>query len=192
MDLALFDDFRAKAASGRRKEAAAALAAFIRSLDTLAKKRQFTDWLLDQRDARHMAQRYELRTDVLHPVLLEGYAKGDARSTYWLAMIPASPALTGGKSPLDLLKQCLSGDWEPARVRQSLLAELLRGFKYAVHEWPAGILEGADGASYEQCLSILGDVVLARELDADGRHTMFLDDFEGKVRLYQARLRRKT
>ena len=68
MDISLFKDFRAKAALGRRRDAAVSLGAFIRSLDTLAKKRQFTEWLLAQRDGRRMAQRHELRTDVVLPV----------------------------------------------------------------------------------------------------------------------------
>jgi len=192
MDISLFKDFRAELALGRRREAAVSLGAFIRSLDTLAKKRQFTEWLLAQRDGRRMAQRHELWTDVVLPVLLDGYAKGDACSTYWLAMINGNPWLTGGKTALDLLKQCLSSHWEPARVRQSLLAELLRGFEYAVHEWPSGILVSANGATDEQCNLIFSDVALARELDADGKHAAFLDDFEDKVRLYQTRLQRKS
>ena len=189
MDISLYEDFLAKAAQGRRKDASVSLGAFIRTLDTLVKKQHFTEWLLAQQTGRQRASRHELRTEVVEPALLDGYAKGDAWSTYWLAMVGA-PRLTG-KTRLDLLKQCLSSDWQPARVRQSLLSELLRGFQYAAHEWPAGILWSADGATDEQCNLILSDVGLARELDADSKHAALLNDFEDKVRRYQAHLKRK-
>ena len=52
MDISLFKAFRAKLALGRRRDAAVSLGVFVRSLDTLAKKRQFTEWLLAQRDGR--------------------------------------------------------------------------------------------------------------------------------------------
>ena len=191
MDISLFNDFRARAAQGRRKDAAAALRAFIRTLDTATKKQHFTEWLLAQQDGQRWASRHELKTEVVGPALLEGYAKGDARSTYWLAMIGVDPRLTGNKTRLDLLKQCLTSDWEPPRVRRSLLSELLRGFRYAAHEWPAGILWGADGATHKQCDVILSEVALARELDANGNNAVFLGEFEDKVRRYQARLERK-
>jgi hypothetical protein len=187
MDISLFDDFRAKLAQGRRREAATALDDFIGSFETSAEKQQFTRWLLAQPGGERAASRHELRSEVVLPVLLEGYARGDAWSTYWLAMIGAGSGLTGGKSKLDLLKDCLSAEWEPARVRGSLLAELLRGFEYAVHEWPAGILWGANGATGAQCHAILSDIELARGLDIGGKHAAFLNDFEDKVRSYLLR-----
>lgn len=189
MDVSLFNDFRAKLAQGRRRDAAVSLQAFIGTLDTSAKKQAFTKWLLSQPRGRDLASRHELKTEVVQPVLLQGYATGDAWSTYWLAMIVVDPRLTGNKTPLDLLKQCLSGDWEPNRVRQTLLVELLRGFKYAAHEWPAGILWSADGATEEQCGLILNDVALARELDGDAKNSAFLSQFEDKVQRYRSRLR---
>ena len=60
MDISLFKAFRAKLALGRRRDAAVSLGVFVRSLDTLAKKRQFTEWLLAQRDGRRDGERHEL------------------------------------------------------------------------------------------------------------------------------------
>jgi|SRR6185369_11112668 len=48
---------------------------------------------------------------------------------------------------------------------------LLNGLRYAVHELPAGILYGSDGASAKECAELLANLndfeVLSRELGRD-------------------------
>ena len=74
-------------------------------------------------------------------------------------------------------------------IRTSLLDCLISGFEYCEHEWPSGILFGTDGATAEECKLILDEVLLARELDVEGRLTEYLNTFETKVLLYQSTLR---
>ena len=187
MDLRLYDSYAALAAQGRRKEAGAALRAFVVSVTTLADKRRFTQTLL----ATHAFGR-GFRSELLHgvvlPALLEGYQRRDPWSLYWLAGVGVDPARVEGKGPIALLKDCLALDWEPERVRDTLLRELLAAFAYAAHEWPAGILSGADGATLAQCAQLMEDVRLARTLDRDGRHAAQLNEFEGKLDAYHRRL----
>lgn len=189
MDLGLYHEYAGLSAQGRRREAGVALRAFIASFNGLSEKQQFTAEFLEQHFGSGIPQRDELRQDVVLPALLDGYARRDPWSLYWLARVGVEPRLVDGKGPLDLLKECLALDWQPQRVRSLLLSELLRGFSYAAHEWPARILGGSDGATLAQCADMLADVHLARELDVQGHHATRLDEFESKVRAYRERLR---
>jgi hypothetical protein len=180
---------------GRKKEAKIAIRAFLNSFHTFSERQDFSKEFLERLHFDHPRYeqfrshiRHELYQEVILPVLLDGYRKKDPWSLYWLASTHVGSELVDDKAPLDLMKECFDLERGSTRVRNALLSMLLAGFEYSAHEWPSGILWDSKGATLSQCDEILSDIQLARELDADGRYSRELDDYERKIRAHRARL----
>lgn len=60
-----------------------------------------------------------------------------------------------------------------------------------IHEWPAGILYGADGATTDECKEILSVLDEVEELDEVGSHSNLLNDVRTKTQQYIERLDNK-
>jgi hypothetical protein len=177
---------------GRKAEAKAALGAFLASVEPADDTRGWVEAFLEGGDFGHRI-RHEIYERLVFPVLLQGYARGDAWSLRWLAKTannlyerPALHAQVDFKGERELLAEAYAR--EPTEeVRRLMLEADLRGFEYCQHEWPAGILYGPNGATMAECDELLRQVADARGLD-DGSNAPFLDAFEHKVREYRARL----
>jgi hypothetical protein len=192
MDPALYEQFTKLKKSGLKQEATAVLEAFIASFRTMDEKRQWVPGFLEQGDYG-LRIRHELYEAVVFPVLLEGYVRRDVWSLCWLAKTIQNVYADRGlfaqidyKGEWGLLREAY--DLSPTEeIKQSLLSTMLNWFGYSQHEWPSGILFGADGASLSECEKILRDVAFARTLDS-GANTDYLNEFESKVHAYQRRL----
>lgn len=180
--------------AGRRAEASAEIGLFVKSLETFDEKSSFVRWFLEH-EPQGQKIRHELYEHVIFPVLLDGYRRRDPWSLWWLAITAQN--LYGAKhlwhqvdgiTDFALLQELHGLSPNDDQVRIKLLERQMEWFQFCVHEWPAGILYGMDGATLEQCQEIADAVECAIQLDKEGRYTEFLADFSAKLRQYRARI----
>lgn len=93
----------------------------------------------------------------------------------------------GYLTELDLTQRLLELCPEDAWARQARVAPLRRWLSYTVHEWPSGILYGADGASLSECDKILSAVEELLYLDHSGDSIALCQDVREKIALYKER-----
>jgi hypothetical protein len=198
MDIHYFERFKKALELGKRAEAAAALKPFIESFSSFDEKADWTKGYLASEPIGHKV-RHEVYENVIFPVLLEGYRRSDPWSLRWLARTVQNLyqcdhlwMQIDRKTDYALLKELVELCPDDDGARNDLLSRQIEGFHYSVHEWPAGILYGRDGATIEECIEILEEVAYARSLDRGFLHERFLNDFEAKVHEYQQRLTRKS
>lgn len=142
----------------------AALEAFIQELGTApVEVRDRWAITLASRTVDHndpTPVRMPLFRKVLFPVLLRGYQARLPGSARWLAgfaqLLYKSPECLANlpesaRSAHGLLLAALEMDRNDALARGRLLHILRSRFEYALHELPAGVLYGQDGATAEQC-----------------------------------------
>ncbi len=179
---------------GKKGQARLFLEQFVESFSTFEEKVEWTKWYLENSTFGHTI-RHEIYENVVFPVLLDGYHRGDTWSLRWLVKTDQNMNKADHlgkqidhKSALLMLKELYVSNPEDEETRSLLLERQIDWFQFSVHEWPAGILNGMDGATEEDCREILKDVETARTLDKENRYTDFLDDYETKVREYQHRI----
>ena len=189
----LYERFLFLKERGNKGESKAYLDNFIASFSSLGEKRAWVHHFFETRYTGGKV-RHEIYENLVFPVLLDGYLHNEAWSLLWLFQtkdnLYANKALhaqVGFRAGSDFLRQAYA--MEPAHsVRRFLLAEQIRGFDYCQHEWPSGILYGADGATQSECEELLREIAFTRQLDIGRLHTGYLNDFLHKVEEYQARL----
>jgi hypothetical protein len=197
MNADLYEQFVSLKNLGKKGEAKAALDSFIASFETLEEKRVWVHSFLEAGDYGHRV-RHEIYENLVYPVLLDGYLKGDATSVAWLArtasnlyVIKSPHPLLKHKTDFALFKEAYR--LEPnERIGTDLLSTLINWFSFSQHEWPAGILYGMDGADIEQCEDILQEIKFARSLDHQRKYEGYLSEFEAKVHEYIKRLRERA
>jgi hypothetical protein len=194
MNSALYEDYWALLAAGRRQEARLSLDAFIQSFRTFEERERWTREFL-KAHAYGERIRHEIYAELIFPVLLIGSRREDAWSLYWLAgtsqnLYRASSLheQVGFKQEVGFLKEAYAVDSNFSEVRKRLLESLRSRFLYAAHEWPAGILWGHDSATLDQCDELMSMATLARELDREGTCALSIGEFESKVKQYKERL----
>jgi len=193
MDIRLFEQFKHAHLIGRKKEAADAVNQFVASFASSIEKAKWTKWYLENESFGHKI-RHELYESVIFPSLLSGYQSADPWSLRWLIRtrknLRSSQKLwqqIGLKTEHELLLELVAICPDDDDARTQLLERKVDGFRYSVHEWPAGILYGCDGANVEQCNEILNDIAHARKLDLKHEYSEFLSGFESKVLEYRER-----
>lgn len=194
MNIAHYHAFRRDLESGRRADAARSLGAFVESFASLDEKIAWTRTFLEAGDFAGRI-RHELYEIVVFPTLLHGYRLADPWSLWWLARtaqnLYASKPLwrqIDFVSAEALLRALLAQQPDHREARQALLSQLIDGLRYAMHEWPAGMLYGYDGATLEQCGNLGERLAEARRLDSEEVHANFLDAFALNLEEYAARL----
>jgi hypothetical protein len=98
---------------------------------------------------------------------MEGRRAGIIECTRWLAhfypLLFHRPNCLAQLPPdernvLGMLRAVLRVDPGNREARQQLIGKLADGFHYMLHEVPAGVLYGADGATETECGELLEDV----------------------------------
>jgi len=194
MDAELYQQYLALKDAGKKEQAKMVLDRFIASFQSAEEKEQWVRAFLESGDFGDRI-RHEIYEQLVFPVLLKGYHAKDPWSLLWLAktnlnLISASwlHSQVDSRSPYELLREAYAIAPDEA-IRNELLLADLRGYAYCEHEWPAGILyDGGLGATLEQCDDLLQEIEFTRTLDREGRHKLYLDSFEAKVKEYKARL----
>jgi len=108
----------------------------------------------------HLVIRRPLFERAVFPALLAGFRTRLPGCARWLAGLFANvwrcPAcreqlLPEETTEVGLLRAAVSHDPSDQQSRQRLIQKIADGLRYSVHEVPAGVLYGIDGASPEQC-----------------------------------------
>lgn len=117
--------------------------------------------------------RHPFLREVIAPSLLRRFARQDATAARWLAWLMRRYSSAhrlwagippGRRTPMDMLR--LADTWAPGDLRVMVpLAELLNGrFRYAMHELPAGVLDGINGADIPGCSAMLDELAQLERL----------------------------
>ena len=189
----LYEQFISLKEMGRRAEAKVVLDEFIASFQSFGEKAVWVRAFLERQEFEDKI-RHEIYEQLVFPVLLEGYSRKDVWSVFNLAKTSQNlyaakslHAVVEFRSEFQFLIEAY--ELEPTeQVRKYLLDRQIRGFHYSQHEWPAGILYGSNGASLDECDEILQEVTAARILDRENVRSLFLTEFEAKVKEYKSRL----
>lgn len=163
--------YLAAEAAGTRPAALLALNRFI----GLLLARPTDEW---RRWATHLAAtvadggagtpvRFPLFGRVLLPALAEGVRRGEPGCASWLAHFEQMLAVVGVaadlpphlRSAVGLLNEALRVDPGDLPARRRLVARLADHLAYTLHELPAGVLFGMDGATVAECEELLATLV---------------------------------
>lgn len=200
MDIDAYAEFVALDKAGRRKESKIAIQRFINSISDPSERNGWSCSFLmeftffDRFGKFGSRVRQELFDGVLWPFLREGVDNGDPHCLYWLAGLeqnlfsPTYYEFPGELDRLRLLKRAFELDQNSLPIRNALLSVLIELFRYAIHEWPWGILDGKDGAPLESLVRYDQELEFARDLDKLKKHKNFFDEFAQCVQIYRQRL----
>ena len=106
---------------------------------------------------------------VILPVLLRRSSEGDARASRWLAQmfpIVRSTLVELGIYPTRLKQLSLQQDPTYSLARRDLIDDYAEMFDFSIHDVPAGVLYGMNGASKPQCEELIKDLDHLEELVA--------------------------
>lgn len=160
----LWDAYQRVEARAPRAEKLLALGAF---LDCLAESpehewRSWAWWIaervVDKGEALRI--RMPLFERAIFPALLTGYRTDQLGCARWLAGLCQLLYRSRGcreqlpeeeRSEWGLLRAAIRCDSEDRWARRRLLENLVHELRFSLHELPAGVLYGMDGASPEQC-----------------------------------------
>lgn len=192
MNIESFEQYKAYEEQGLRTEAKACLHDFVSSFSDAS---EIEDWVWQYlpllKENRHCRIRHEIFVELVYPTLKRGYLKQDFVSTLWLGKLVqniynnrAIHEELGWVTDYELYLRSYELEPNSQEAKSLLLATIVGHLKYAVHEWPAGMLWGNDGATTEQCVEFAGDLALANKLDAEQVHRAFFADFAEKLSAY--------
>lgn len=189
----LYDQFKLLQSRGERAEAKDVIKQFILSFESFEEKRSFSEWFFSNDFDRIV--RHELYESVIFPVLVDGYRKKDPWSIRQLAKTAQNLykaeflwEQVGHTTALKLLREYVKLCPNDSSARLDLLDELIKFFGHCEHEWPAGILYGMDGATDDECLTLLSTISEVRDLDIERRYADYINEFEIKVNSYRERI----
>ena len=174
MNTALYTEFRNCADRGDRERAARLVGQFIESFENETERRTWVREFLESGDYGHKI-RHELYRDLIFPELYQGYRLNDPWSLYFLAQtiqnIYGARELHKGldqETDYSLLLSChrIAPDFRD--VRTQLLKRVSSSIRFAIHEWPSGLLCKIEDLESE--------LSFARTLDAEGRCSGLFDD----------------
>lgn len=182
---------------GLKKLATKELRAFIDSFSDQDEKSEWVwSWLPKLKKNRHSRIRHELFSELIFPVLKNGYFENDFRSTLWLVKLNQNISQNhkadeelGWITNLDLLSKCHQLDPANDEARVLYIEAIVSQLAYYIHEWPSAVLYGNDGANLEQCEVLRADISLLSSLDQEKVCQNFINDFLEKLSEYEARIR---
>ena len=195
MDESLYRQFVELSAAGRKVQARECVRLFSDSFESFEEKQRWTREFLKRGEFGHKI-RHEIYSKVIFPVLEHGLHEGNFECMVWLARTSQNlyddrrlHERIGFLSESMLLRRALATCPQDEELNRLLLRSLLKWLSYCEHEWPLGILYGNNGATLAECEEIALEVSFGRELDSQGEHASFLDEFEIKLEQYQERLK---
>jgi hypothetical protein len=109
--------------------------------------------------------RTPLFEEILFPLLVKDYRSGDCHAAKWLAqlgqvLIQARPCweAMGRPSTGELWREAYRRNPDDEQVRKELIDVIASHIRYTLHELPAGVLFGANGATSDECIVLQGDL----------------------------------
>ncbi|WP_461535315.1 hypothetical protein [Spongorhabdus nitratireducens] len=188
-----FTEFEAR---GLKKQATAAIRAFIDSFDDSEEIEAWVwKYLPGLKRNRNSRIRHEIFHELVYPVLKAGYERDDFDCTLWLGKLSQNlyqsrrlHEESGWISAQELYEKCHEIDPENSEVRLLLLGSIISWLEYTEHEWPAGILYDNNGATLEQCDEISAEVEKVLRLDQEQKYTAFISQYTPKLKQYRTKL----
>lgn len=138
--------------------------------------------------------RYPLITRVLLPALNEGALNGVPGCLRWLAVCGRGSQLDARlpehlRTPVGLLKEAIRVDPNDRLARERLLEIWAPTFEYSLHELPAGVLYGHNGATIPECDELLEFLdefrSYAAGLEQPSRYASLIADCDRHFRSYR-------
>ncbi|MBN8628196.1 MAG: hypothetical protein J0M17_22180 [Planctomycetes bacterium] len=188
----------------KKHDRRASLSALNRFIDALLGEDQATwhSWAYDLAakiwDAKvDIPIRYPLVTRVLLPALNEGALNGVQGCLRWLAVCGRGSQLDARlpehlRTPVGLLKEAIRIDPNDRIARNRLLEIWAPTFEYSLHELPAGVLYGHNGATIAECGELLEFLdefrTYAAELEQPSRYSSLIADCDLHFRCYRSYL----
>jgi len=129
--------------------------------------------------------RMPLFRQVVFPVLITGLTKNQPGCARWLAgfemhllhvserqnYLPDNVATS-----VFLLRKALEVDADDSRARRGLISRIASHLEYSLHELPAGVLYGMNGASISECAELIQELdEFCGFVKADGREDDYRD-----------------
>jgi hypothetical protein len=197
MNIEFYNEFIIFSRKGIRAKAKECINNFINSFDNFTEKELWTkEYLPKLEKTRTGYIRNELFEEIIFPVLLNGYKNKDISLMIWLVKLDNNYYRNkkiwkkiNFKSSLEIIKECYEIDGNNNEIIDLYLSMEIKGIKYALHEWPCGILIDSHGMTLEDCKEeLLKEIPIIRKLDINRRYTDFIDDYENKLKEYIKRL----
>lgn len=183
MNIEYYRKFKEAQSKGLKAASKENILLFINSFSSFSGKEK---WVIEnlKHESFGYKMRHELYESIVFPVLLKGYKSNDPWSIYWLAKTMQNIYQStdfhiqiGGKTDIQLLE--LSLDLEPHNIetRFALLESKIRGFEYAIHEWPSGVLY----APNETLEDFIADLKFTKKLDVENQFSNFFYEVEAII-----------
>lgn len=146
--------------------------------------------------AEPQSVRFPLFREVLVPALVRGVQANEAGSARWLGCLMGRWAQNSNllealpeemRTSRGLLLAALRLDAGDQRARRALVEEMAAYLAYTLHELPAGVLYGFDGATVEQCRDLTEMLSEFREqvrLLGESRYAELIADCEQHYTAY--------
>src|SRR5262249_31421776 len=198
----LWDAYQRLEARAPRADKLRALVAFLDCLHRSSEQdwfpwaRSLAERVVDKGEG--LMIRRPLFERAIFPALLAGFRTGLPYCARWLAGLSDLLCRSTGcqeqlpeaeRSEVGLLRAALRHDLADRRSRQRLLEKLLVRLQFSLHELPAGVLYGVDGASPEQCQELQEELeefrALAAEEEQEERYGEFINRCRFHFRAYR-------
>jgi len=187
----LYDEFHAFEAKGLKRDAKAAVKAFIASFEG---PKDIERWVwtylptIDKDPGRGI--RFEMFETLIFPVLNAGYERDEFRSRLWMGKLLGYisgakhlHAQIGYVTNEDLFRQCYAENPNDPDLRLAFRDCLVNGLNFDFHEWPEILVE--DTAAAMDALQ--SDIDLAMALDDDEHCVMIIAEFQLMLAMYRLR-----
>jgi len=196
MDIENFETYKAYNEKGLKKPATASLHKFIASFLGDSERQDWVwSYLATLEKNNHCRIRHEIFTELVYPVLKQGYLNQDFDATFWLGQLTQNIYQNKAlHEELDFITEyqlylkCYQLKPNSVEVISVLLKVMVQQLEYALHEYPSAILWDNNSANLAQCEELAKELAFARKLDGESKYNLFFNDVEDKLSTYSARL----
>ena len=196
MDIEHYEKFKRELESGLKKQASVSVRLFVESFQG---ESDIANWVwayLPKLEKNgHSRIRHEIFINLVYPTLKKGFELGEYDSTLWLGKLIQNIYQTdglfeelGSLVEMDFYKKCYEIDPNNNEGVSLLRSSILNWISYCEHEWPSGILYGADCATLEQCIIIKKEADFALSLTYTSDEKTYIERFLEKLSQYEKRL----
>lgn len=195
MNLEHFQKFNEYLKAGRRQDAKVSVQKFIDSFQNDGERELWVKEFLKTAKGQKGIF-FPLYKEVIFPILAKGFRRNDIWSILWLARTSNDIAKGGAIfynqvdnfGALGLLLHAYDLDSTSEEVAKELLRELMEHLSYCFHEWPAGVLNGMNGATLEECEGVEENIDLALQISDGENDKKLLHYYKTCLNQYRDRL----
>ena len=184
-------------ARGVRKVALRTLRQFtaaLRAVDPSLRNRWAQEFLRQKlEEGQNIPLRNPLFEEVLFPLLADGYRSGDCRAAKWLAQLAqvliharSCWQALGCPSDAELWREAYRRNSDDEEARKGLIDVIASYVRHTLHELPAGVLLGMNGATPDECIALQDGLGEFRSLIRESERDRYADLITNAEFHYQA------